>query len=118
MPDCIIGDMDSIDMDTLNFFKSQHEDTRVENLEKDQDSTDLEKAIRFIQTNFNQVKQKQIVALPAFGGRIDHTLSAMHVLCKIQTELFEKQGASCDQIVLMDNFSKMVCILPGLDYII
>lgn len=112
IPDCIIGDMDSIDAETLAYFKSQSDDIKIVNLEKDQDSTDLEKAIRFIVTNFEEVTDKQIVALPAFGGRIDHTLSAMHVLCKMQRELMEKG----DQIVLMDNFSKMICLVPGVNY--
>jgi thiamine pyrophosphokinase len=65
-------------------------------------------------TAFESQTNKKILVLGAFGGRIDHTLSAMHVMYKIQIELHQKNAN--DHIILMDQFSKMICLMPGVQY--
>lgn len=83
--------MDSIKPEIKEYY-SQQKQTRVIQIDE-QDSTDLEKAIRFV-INMDSLPKK-IIALGAFGGRIDHTLSSIHVLYK-----FTKSTES--EIILMD----------------
>lgn len=72
-PDAIVGDLDSIHAETLAKFQRvpMHE-------ERDENSTDLEKAITWT------IKQKyeQIVVVGAAGKRLDHTIGNLGVLPK------------------------------------
>ena len=53
----------------------------------------------------------KIIIYGAFGGRIDHTLAAIHTLCKLNST-FE---AKCrdNEIILMDEFSLMLYLEAG-----
>ena len=74
-PDYIIGDFDSIDQDTLSFFN--HKTQLIKN--PDQDTTDLEKALIFIQ-QFDV--QKITILGAAQGERTDHLLYNLSLLKK------------------------------------
>jgi thiamine pyrophosphokinase len=87
-PDLIIGDLDSITKKTLAHFSS----VPVKRL-KDQNSTDLEKAL----TAAVHQKYNEIFVLGATGGRFDHALGNFSALSK-----FSRRA----QITLIDQFGK------------
>ncbi len=72
-PHLIIGDMDSIQKETLAVFA----DVEVKKL-KDQNSTDLEKSL----TAALRRQCREIIVLGATGGRIDHTVGNLSTLGK------------------------------------
>ena len=63
---------------------------------------------------------EKIVVLNPFGGRIDQTISSMHTLCG-SSELLkcsESDENYCGvDFILMDKYSTMQWILPGINYI-
>jgi thiamine pyrophosphokinase len=76
-PDAIVGDMDSIHAEALVKFR------RVETIEDhDDDSTDLEKAIRWVMKK----KYDTIVIVCATGKRLDHTSGNLGVLVKFHSD--------------------------------
>lgn len=73
IPDMIIGDLDSIKSSTVKVFRSV-----LTRRVAEQNSTDLEKAIRFlIRKNY-----RQIDVLGALGGRVDHVVGNLSTLGK------------------------------------
>lgn len=88
MPHVIAGDLDSVRHDVREFYRGHG--VPVIDLSHDQDSTDLDKAIAFL-NDFEQWKEHQslrkvaeemsgksfefLIALGAHGGRLDHILS-------------------------------------------
>ena len=79
IPNLIIGDLDSIDETTKDFFVKKTKIIRKES----QYATDLEKALSFcIESNFESVL---IAGLK--GGRIDHTLTNFAILAKYSEKL-------------------------------
>lgn len=90
MPHVIAGDLDSVRPDVKEFYRGF--DVPVIDLSHDQDSTDLDKAIKFL-SDLEQWKEYQslqktaeemavtgksfdfLIALGAHGGRLDHILS-------------------------------------------
>lgn len=65
-PDLIIGDLDSVDSNMLNFYNN----VAIEKFSKYKDKTDLELAIlKAIDLNFSNIK-----VLGACGNRTDHTV--------------------------------------------
>ncbi len=86
-PDLIIGDLDSISSTTKRLFKAVSVI-----LQKEQYSTDLEKAIRYcISHHFDSAD-----IIGATGGRIDHTVGNLGCFRKfgkrIQLRMIDEQG--------------------------
>jgi thiamine pyrophosphokinase len=80
-PDLIIGDMDSISLETLSYFRSQSGiEILIASAEKDE--TDLELAI------YAALKRgaKQITIIGGLGGRFDHTLGNLYLLAMPQLQ--------------------------------
>ncbi len=74
LPDCIVGDMDSIDEDTLNHFDSKG--SEIIRYSGDKDETDTQLALeRAFEMNPDEIR-----ILGALGGRIDHTLANISLL--------------------------------------
>jgi len=73
LPGFVIGDLDSIKPDVKSFF----EERKVEIIyDPDQDSTDIEKSVRFlISRGFTHID-----IISAIGDRIDHNLGNLSVL--------------------------------------
>ena len=97
-PDEVVGDFDSLSKEAKLFYegvKFTHS--------KDQDCNDLEKALKSIDSPV-------VIVLGAFGGRIDHTLSAIQILHKF-SKIKQEQ-----LIVLMDEHSKMVYLHPHIKH--
>lgn len=74
-PDIIIGDFDSVQSESLEYFKKQ-KDIRFEILNPIKDDTDTEHAIRYALAH----GATEIVLLGATGGRIDHLLANISLL--------------------------------------
>lgn len=100
MPDYVIGDMDSLSELNQAFFKKAG--VKIVQAE-DQNKSDLEKSLDFT-LKFTK-RLKRIIIHGSFGGRIDHTLSAIQLLHK-----FSSANVSQDQIILIDKYSKMIYI--------
>lgn len=90
-PDIIIGDMDSIGSAQLENYKSKG--VKVIQYSADKDFTDTELALDYA------LKQKPtaIYIWGALGGRLDHTLANVFLLCKgknafIKTYLIDEYG--------------------------
>jgi len=75
IPDYIVGDLDSIEEKVLNYFKDTETIFKKFNSEKDE--TDTELGILLC----NSLKCKTIDIIGALGGRIDHTISNINILC-------------------------------------
>lgn len=75
MPNVIIGDFDSVNADTLDFFKKKN-DIEWTKLNPMKDDTDTEAAIRLAIEKGAQ----SITLLGATGSRIDHVLANIELL--------------------------------------
>ena len=76
-PHYIIGDFDSIDEETRNIFIETQ--TKFVNLKEDQDSTDLEKCLRFVK---DAAKTNCTMVIGGLDGRFDHTMATLNALLK------------------------------------
>jgi thiamine pyrophosphokinase len=65
-----------------------------------------------MQDNYSNSK---VIILGAFGGRIDQTLASIHVLYKMYSFFPEKCREN--EIILMDDYSLMIFLEPGLNII-
>jgi thiamine pyrophosphokinase len=97
-PDLIIGDLDSIEKETIAVFSN----VDVKNL-KDQNSTDLEKAL----TAAIRKKCKEIVVLGATGGRLDHALGNLSALVKFSGKV---------QITFIDDIGKFIAVHRSIEF--
>ena len=78
-PNYIIGDMDSITEQNLNFFKSKSKIIKL----KRQNDTDVEKCLKFaIKNKFNEA-----VLLGVTGKRLDHTFCNLGIVIKFFSEI-------------------------------
>ena len=93
IPKAIVGDLDSARPEVLAHYRSKG--TEIIDLSHDQDSTDFEKAISYVKKHSPQT----IIGYGAFGGRIDHTLAAIHIL--------KNQNSQGVNLILMDHLSIM-----------
>jgi thiamine pyrophosphokinase len=90
-PDVIIGDMDSIDPDQLASYSNQG--IKIIKYSTNKDFTDTELALDYA-LNLNP---EEIFIWGALGGRVDHTLANVFLLCKgqekgINTYLIDEYG--------------------------
>jgi thiamine pyrophosphokinase len=76
IPDYIIGDFDSIEKKTLDFFKEMGKTKFIKN--NDQSKTDFELALSLAET----LEPKEIMIFGAIGNRFDHTIA--NILCLMQ----------------------------------
>ncbi|MBO8137441.1 MAG: thiamine diphosphokinase [Desulfotomaculum sp.] len=74
LPNVIIGDMDSVDHDLINYYQSRG--AVVHHYPREKDEVDTELAIR----EAARVGSRDLLLLGATGGRIDHTLANIHLL--------------------------------------
>ena len=73
-PDNIIGDLDSINETTLNFYKNISKVFKISR----QNDTDIEKCLKFIIKN----KFTEVVLLGVTGDRLDHTFCNLGIVLK------------------------------------
>ncbi|XP_052180321.1 thiamine pyrophosphokinase 1 isoform X1 [Diospyros lotus] len=84
-PDVIKGDMDSIRPEVLHFYTNMG--TKVVDESHDQDTTDLHKCVAFIcdDTQDQDKSNLCILAAGALGGRFDHEIGNINVLCRFSS---------------------------------
>jgi thiamine pyrophosphokinase len=92
-PDVIIGDMDSIDPALLASYSTQG--IKIIKYPANKDFTDTELALDYALS----MKPEEIFIWGALGGKIDHTLANVFLLCKgqetgIRTYLVDEYGES------------------------
>ncbi|MBP7459676.1 MAG: thiamine diphosphokinase [Candidatus Delongbacteria bacterium] len=75
IPDYVIGDLDSIDDEALQYYRYHSPSTRIIH-QSDQSTTDLEKCLVFLQ----QYPVETCYLLGVTGDRSDHFLYALHLL--------------------------------------
>jgi thiamine pyrophosphokinase len=92
-PDAVIGDMDSIDPVQLAAYSTGK--TKIIQYPADKDFTDTELALDYALS----LKPEEIFIWCALGGRIDHTLANVFLLCKGQ-----KKGVRTS---LIDEYSEV-----------
>jgi len=82
LPDCIVGDLDSITPATLNFYKGKAEIVKI----KRQNDTDVEKCIKTV------IKKRlyDIILTGVTGDRLDHTLCNMGIVLKFYQSVYMK----------------------------
>ena len=128
LPNAVVGDLDSVRVEVKDFYLSNG--VHVEKV-FDQNHTDLEKCIRYV-TSHQKIHKPEnliqmyklgrkgrvyryapnkILAYPAFGGRMDHTLSALHALAQYRSEMPE--CAIHTEVVLLSNESLMLLLEIG-----
>ncbi|KAG9142795.1 hypothetical protein Leryth_005546 [Lithospermum erythrorhizon] len=80
-PDVVKGDLDSIRADVQEFYSNLG--TKIEDASHDQDTTDLHKCVDYIvhMPNLEQ-SNLRILAVGALGGRFDHEMGNINVLCR------------------------------------
>ncbi len=79
-PQYIIGDLDSVKLNVLDYFKSK--DCRIIKI-SDQDNTDIEKALDFLLS----LGYNDVILFGATGNRIDHTIGNISNLIKYRDKL-------------------------------
>ncbi|CAA2971850.1 thiamine pyrophosphokinase 1 isoform X1 [Olea europaea subsp. europaea] len=83
-PDLIKGDMDSIRAEVLEFYTNLG--TKIIDASHDQDTTDLHKCVAYIRDLPNLDDQNFCVLVAgALGGRFDHEVGNINVLCFFST---------------------------------
>ncbi|RIA97986.1 thiamine pyrophosphokinase 1-like protein [Glomus cerebriforme] len=84
IPNYIRGDLDSLRDDVRKFYYSQGTDIQHE---PEQESTDFMKCINLVSFKEEENSLKyDVIAIGAFGGRFDQTMSNIHYLYKLKDE--------------------------------
>jgi len=130
LPKVIIGDFDSIRPEVLVYY--QDKGVKVFH-NKSQSTTDMEKCVYYTFENSEALSKTakknspknalgadnyfyaKLIALGAFGGRIDQTLNSIHILYKMHTTFPEKCREI--EIILMDENSMMIFLEAGVNII-
>lgn len=74
LPDIVIGDLDSVDEDTL--FELVSAEVDIQQYSEDKDETDFELALRYAL----ELHPDAVVIIGALGGRLDQTLANLSIL--------------------------------------
>jgi thiamine pyrophosphokinase len=74
LPEIVIGDLDSVDEDTL--FELTSAEVRIEQYSEDKDETDIELALRYAV----ELRPSAILIVAALGGRLDQTLANLSIV--------------------------------------
>lgn len=74
LPELVIGDLDSIDEETL--FDLTSADVEIKQYSEDKDETDIELALRYAV----ELRPSAILIVGALGGRLDQTLANLSIL--------------------------------------
>lgn len=104
-PDVVIGDLDSISSDALQFYRDRQE-TRVVH-DDDCNSTDFTKAVKYLagggsgSDEGTDKRRRRIIALGGMSGRVDQLFSSIHT------------ASRATDLVMVDA-DNVVCVLqPG-----
>ncbi|XP_030543327.1 thiamine pyrophosphokinase 1 isoform X1 [Rhodamnia argentea] len=81
-PEVIKGDMDSIRTEIMDFYRKLG--TKIVDESHDQDTTDLHKCVSYIRDSTPELDKSNLCILVAgaLGGRFDHEIGNINVLCR------------------------------------
>jgi len=84
-PDVIKGDMDSVRKEVLGFYSNLG--TKISDESHDQDTTDLHKCVAYVLDSTPNLEKSNLCILVAgaLGGRFDHEVGNINVLCRFST---------------------------------
>lgn len=94
-PDYIVGDLDSVDKDLLNKYKS----SKIEKYPRDKDKTDLEIALIKALT----LSPTELVFIGMFGGRIDHQFGNVLLLTTLKVDKIQIEDFDTTSFILNDS---------------
>ncbi|KAI3961205.1 hypothetical protein MKX01_035791 [Papaver californicum] len=114
-PDVIKGDMDSIRAEVKDFYANLG--SQIVDESQDQDTTDLHKCISFIQDAIPNVDKSDLCILVAgaLGGRFDHEIGNINVLCKFSDIRIVLMSDDCLIQLLPRNHRHEINILSSLE---
>jgi thiamine pyrophosphokinase len=103
-PDFIVGDLDSVTDETLNYFKGKSEIIKL----KRQDDTDVEKCLKLL----IKKRYKEAYLLGATGNRLDHTLCNLGIVIKFFDKIKIKIIAEDSILIPYSGFIELKSV-PG-----
>lgn len=80
IPQCIIGDFDSVPEQILRFFELKG--VPVKRFPEKKDFTDMELCLEFAVSFLKEINAEEIVILGGLGSRFDHSLANANILLK------------------------------------
>ncbi|KAI4387645.1 hypothetical protein MLD38_000063 [Melastoma candidum] len=112
IPDAIKGDMDSVRTGVLEFYKGLG--TKIVDESHDQDTTDLHKCIIYLRDFTSGLDQSNlcILVVGALGGRFDHEVGNINVLCRFPNMRITLLSDDCLIHLLPKNRRHEIHILP------
>ncbi|MBW2557663.1 MAG: thiamine diphosphokinase [Deltaproteobacteria bacterium] len=104
VPDCIVGDMDSVDEKTLQYFEAKGSRIIRHSIDKDETDTQLALECAF------EMDPEEIRIFGALGGRIDHALAniSLLVMCAkhgVETKIVD---SDCELFIVTGS-----CVIDG-----
>nr|AFK41823.1 unknown [Medicago truncatula] len=114
-PDAIKGDMDSIRTEVLDFYANLG--TKIIDESQDQDTTDLHKCVAYIRDLIPNTDKSElcILAVGALGGRFDHEIGNINVLCRFSNTRIILLSDDCLIQLLPKNYSHKIFIQSSVE---
>ncbi len=106
LPDIIMGDMDSIDRETMAYYNKAH--VAIQKIPA-QDNNDLEKAILYLIDHNYQ----HIILLGAVGDRIDQSFTSFQLVQKYSAQLGFSLYSPNSEILLLKKGQHLIKTAPG-----
>eukprot|EP00485_Elphidium_margaritaceum_P011762 CAMPEP_0202693026 /NCGR_PEP_ID=MMETSP1385-20130828/7252_1 /ASSEMBLY_ACC=CAM_ASM_000861 /TAXON_ID=933848 /ORGANISM="Elphidium margaritaceum" /LENGTH=244 /DNA_ID=CAMNT_0049348653 /DNA_START=64 /DNA_END=795 /DNA_ORIENTATION=+ len=105
VPDAIVGDLDSVEQNILDYFvNAGSKKVQIIN----QDDNDFHKSLKYLLDLESDAKY--ILCWGAFGERFDHEMQGFNVLCKF---VLEHQNNLQKKIMMMTGTNFAVVLTPG-----
>lgn len=101
-PDHAVGDFDSVTEEEWKYL--QEHITSIEKLPAEKDETDTEAAVRYAMA----FKPEKLILTGVSGGRIDHFLSALHLVLRVQQQIPDME------VLIRDLGNEMCFLFPGI----
>jgi len=120
VPDYIVGDFDSADLDILSKYK-KNDNIIIKELEKEKDYTDTHVALNLA----IEIKSEDIVIMGATGIRLDHFIANIEILYvalkqNIQCRIIDPNNeiqliSNYIKLIKKNNFGKYISLIPFTD---
>ncbi|KAK9146936.1 hypothetical protein Sjap_006839 [Stephania japonica] len=114
-PDVIKGDMDSIRPEVLGFYSNLG--TKIVDESHDQETTDLHKCVAYIRDFASNLDNSNVCILVAgaLGGRFDHEIGNINVLCRFSDIRIILLSDDCLIQLLPKSHRHEIHILPSVE---
>ncbi|CAJ1878153.1 unnamed protein product [Sphenostylis stenocarpa] len=114
-PDVIKGDMDSIRTEVLDFYAKLG--TKIIDESHDQDTTDLHKCVTYLRDLTPKIEGSELCILVAgaLGGRFDHEIGNINVLCRFSNTRIILLSDDCLIHLLPKNYYHKIFIQSSVE---